>query len=292
MAQRGLLRSFVAGFDGTREREMACRIILMALMADGPPEESGLNRVAHAIHTEPDLQGLDWDDVQRQIAEIEHDAPLFFETRTKTVRHLPSSTLQRTALSLAAKIAAGSRTLPEASQAMLDTLADEFGIEEEERAALLAPWDSEESARRTLNSTAFNDPTTERPVDVFDAIARSTSPLELGMLLYKLRAIRVLLDGGLPLCRLLTVGERVKVGKSSVRVDAQLRSEGGPVSVRFLARNETMHGTERELIGRYVGRLEAGKTMLFVYQDHISHPDASFLQTLNPDRFEQLHVDA
>ena len=59
MAERGLLRSFVAGFDGTRERELICQIIMMALMSDGPPDTPGLNRLAHALQSRPELDGTD-----------------------------------------------------------------------------------------------------------------------------------------------------------------------------------------------------------------------------------------
>lgn len=295
MAERSgisLLNAFIPLLgESRRERELLCDIILMAVLADGMISQTELDGIAKTLNTYDEFDGLQWDWVMHRAQELREDAPLFFDTREALVQELTDPRLRVLGLTLAAQIVSAERPLEEEERALLDSLGQAFEIPEPEREVLLSR-PSELARDIGFFRGPFNDPTQETPKQLFDAIANSADAPELRALMYKLGAIRKVMDNHLEgEASILGLGETMKMGPLHFRVDALIELEKTRYLLRCLADGEALHPEEHKLLRLVVNQRMAENAMMWVvHQGVLSPADESMLEGLEPSKFKRLKV--
>jgi hypothetical protein len=296
---RGLLQALLGfGDRSARRRETIIDLLLMAGLADGDLSLIDEDRIAHAIHTQPELAGFDWDELVDRIEIIQGDAPLFSETRARLVRDLEDPEPRRFALTLTARFLG--TPLGEEETALLSALAGEFGIDESEREALLQPWTDADPFQMGYLRSDFNNPASLRRGTLFDAMERTQSDPELALLTFKLTALRVAMTRISETAELVSLGEvlecnaDIREGRSrddgtgeetSLRVDALIKHEHRRFVARFVAKGEALYPAERRLFRTMLEQAHPSVTLLIGHADPtLCPPDEASLRRLPPGR--------
>lgn len=277
----GLLQSLFGG-RSSRQKDALIDLLLMTAHADGEVARVDLDRIARAIETHPELSGVDWDDVIGREEVVRGDGPLFSETRVRVIRDLADATLRRFGLTLAAQCASTPLTVEE--RALLQTMAEAFGIADADRDAILSPWTHADPQRSGYIRPAYNDPRARDRPTWAEALGRAESDEELASLTFKATAIRALMTRLSESSELLSVGEVIEAQGRGLRVDALVRAGDTTWMARFLARGEAMFPDEHHLWPEILERMESSVSLYVGYAERLPPPDQAALKRLNPDR--------
>jgi hypothetical protein len=283
----GRLLSFRAG-ELVQQKRMV-DIVLMPALADGVISQDTLDRLAKAIQRQPELNGLSWEWVLARADELSLDAPLFSDTRESLAEQLPDSARRRLGISLAAKIVGAGRPLVDDARAILAELASSFGIYGDELERLLAPSEGDEA--RGFIRASCNEQRADAP-SLFDALTVAETDEEIRVLLFKLYAIRRVIDAILPGAELVTLCDTFRAGVHSGRVDAVLDLQNaGQCVIRCLAEGEALHPEEHRMINSVAGELKELSFLMIAHQGSIALMDQALFKGLDPTRLRVEKVD-
>ena len=276
------LSSLLDGWTGTaRRRQDLVDLLLMAGLADGVLDQRDVDRLARAIETRDELQGLSWNDVLGRARQLEDHAPLFASGRARVAASLDDPKARRFALSMTAQYLGS--PLSDGETQLLAAVAQDFDIPEEERQALLAPWAELDPFATGYVRCAFNDPDRVHLGGLFDSIANVETDVELGLLLYKLSATRAAMTVLSDDSEIGALGEVIEVEEGPFRVDAFIEAERGWIS-RFVARGEALHRKEHEILAALLEQLDPAVGLLVGFAERLSPPDQAFLDGLDRRR--------
>jgi uncharacterized tellurite resistance protein B-like protein len=273
-------------------RDSVVDMVLMVALADGTIAQATLDRIARALESIPELEGLDWDHVMQRAQELSLDAPLFSDARTSLAAALDDSSERDIGIALAAGIVAADRPLEDSERAILYSIGEALDLSEKQVDELAAKKVGREVVGRAYLRGACNDPDDPQAPNLFDAIAKAKSDPEVRMLMYKLAATRRIVDEILIGSSIAGVCEVARVGAYQYRADALLdMKEGGRCIVRFLADGEAMFPGEHRVLSALQARLNEPSFLMIAHQGDISPPDAAFIRGLDSTRLRVQRIE-
>lgn len=257
-------------------------VILMTALADGSLDQSERDGLAQALRNEELLEDLEWDEILDRAEEIEHDAPLFSDTRREVAKHLKDPAIRRRAITLAARVVGTNRQLEDEERAILSSIAEGFSIPEDEARSIIDEALAEQGSAYVR--IKFNDPRTLDLVDLPDAIRRTPDDQALAALLFKPHAIRTAISARLEGAKVDAVGEKLQVGLHELRIDATVTSGSERWLIRCVAPGEALHEDEYAVLKMLLEQMEKDTYLMVVHTDELPPGDEAFLQGLDAPR--------
>ena len=240
--------------------------VLMVALADGPLTLTRRDALSRLVDEEDGPLPRDWSTVEQRIDTIQDDAPLFAHIREQTLPRLFSPEATEFALHTAARISLTDGPLPESTQALFTSIARELGVLDVQD--YLRDLTADELARLRYLRAPFNDPTDPRPETLFEAIAESPNDEILRLLVYKLTALRTVLEVRFEKeesRQIEELGTILPTEYGRLRIDGELRVGEGRVFVRVLADEEALYPREAEAITTFAASLQPNDRFILAH---------------------------
>lgn len=291
--QRGLLRNLALTRSQQRtEQEVLVDVVFMAVLADGLSSDAKIEQAAKTLESYAEIQGLPGERLRARAEELRLDAPFFSDVRADIATDLVHGPTRRLALTLAAKVAAGSRPLESEELAVLQALGTDFAIPEREREHLIQPWTrgGGAGAPKGYRVCGFNDPASRPVISVFDYLGHAPGNDQFVLAMHKLHAIRGVMSRWFESGEIVAAGESIGIGPHFFRIDAYLTWQDQRLLFRFLAPGEALHPLERDIIELLVYRLEVGAKMILVPAGVLAPEDWALVREVNSPSLEVLSM--
>lgn len=247
---------------------------LMIGLADGPLTLARRDALLRLIDRADSPLPRDWSVVEQRMSAVSHDGPLFRVTREGIVRGIKDRRGAEGALRVAAWVAMAGDPLSETASALFSAVAEELGIHEAED-YLQRPSADELPELRYLRAP-FNDPANPRPETLFEAIAEAQEEAVVRILLFKLTAIRILLEThfeGEGSRQVHEVGTVHQTTHGRLRIDGELGVENARVFVRVIAAGEALFPGEADALTEFAAALGSPDRLILAHQGSLCPAD-------------------
>lgn len=259
-----------------RHAELVLDTTLLVALADGPLTLARRDALARVVDCPKGPLPRDWSTVQHRTGELQANRPLVAALREEVRSGLGARTphVARVALQTAARISLAGGPLSDAERALFLSVAEDAG--EERPQDYLQTLSYEDRAALRYARAPFNDPAGPAPETLFEAVAEAKEEAVVRILVFKLVAIRHVLE-----TRFEDVEPRVvhEVGTlhptshGQLRIDGELLIGGDRVCVRALAEDEALYPGEAEALGEFAESLSPEDRVIVAHEGPLSPAD-------------------